>query len=65
MKTLRKISRRTKVRKAQKHVDVMFGLAFFEHLRIQVQGCLRAARFCICMCAKGMELLCHHNLSCA
>ena len=36
MKVLRLVSRRTKVFKSQKHVDVMFALNLFEHMRMQV-----------------------------
>jgi len=36
MKVLRLVSRRTKVFKSQKHVDVMFALNLFEHMRLQV-----------------------------
>ena len=36
MKVLRLVSRRTKVFKSQKHVDVMFALNLFELMRMQV-----------------------------
>ncbi len=36
MKVHRLVSRRTKVFKSQKHVDVMFALNVFEHMRMQV-----------------------------